>query len=142
MNYYLVIAGVCSLIAALLHVAIIVGGASWYRFFGAGEQMARWAEAGMVKPTLITLGIAAMLAVWSWIAFAAADLVPKLPWNNLLLGVIAVVYLARGLAGFWPVLNGLEQFMGNSGRFWLWSSLICTTFGVLHALGLYTALKR
>ena len=32
---------VAVLIAALLHVACIVGGPAWYRFFGAGERMAR-----------------------------------------------------------------------------------------------------
>lgn len=35
-----------SAIAALLHVGIIIGGPSWYRFFGAGERMARAAAAG------------------------------------------------------------------------------------------------
>jgi hypothetical protein len=37
---------VLSAAAALLHIAVIVGGAEWYRFFGAGEGMARLAERG------------------------------------------------------------------------------------------------
>lgn len=140
MNYF-VVAGSCSLFAALMHVAIIFGGASWYRFFGAGEQMARWAEAGLFKPTLITLVIVVMLFTWSWIAFAAANLVAKLPFNTILLFAITAIYLGRGLIGFWPVLNGFEYFMDNSKAFWLWSSLICTGIGVLHALGLYHYFK-
>ncbi|MGQ4584278.1 hypothetical protein [Lysobacter sp. F60174L2] len=36
-------------IAALLHVGCIIFGASWYRFFGAGERMAQLASAGFVQ---------------------------------------------------------------------------------------------
>ena len=35
-----------SAIAALAHLGCIIFGGDWYRFFGAGEQMARMAEAG------------------------------------------------------------------------------------------------
>ena len=59
----------------MLHLAIIAGGPDWYRFFGAGEGMARMAERGMLKPALITLGIAAILAVWAAYAFAGAGLI-------------------------------------------------------------------
>jgi putative oxidoreductase len=53
-----------SLMAALLHVLIIFGGAPWYRFFGAGETMAGMAEAGSPVPGLVTGAIAALLATW------------------------------------------------------------------------------
>lgn len=38
--------GSLTLLAAVLHVFIIVGGADWYRFFGAGEAMAQMSEQG------------------------------------------------------------------------------------------------
>ena len=44
-----------------LHVAIIVGGPGWYRFFGAGERMAQLAERGSVVPVVVTAGIAGCL---------------------------------------------------------------------------------
>ncbi len=48
-----------------LHLVIIVGGPAWYRFFGAGERMARLAEQGRVLPTIVTRGIASILGVWA-----------------------------------------------------------------------------
>jgi hypothetical protein len=40
LNRPLLWGGALSLVAALLHIAIIVGGPAWYRFFGAGEALA------------------------------------------------------------------------------------------------------
>lgn len=45
-SHQLVIAGSMSFISSLLHIAIILGGPDWYRFFGAGEQMAKMTESG------------------------------------------------------------------------------------------------
>jgi putative oxidoreductase len=50
--------------AALLHLAIIVGGPSWYRFFGAGEQMAAMAARGHPWPAIVTACIAAGDPLW------------------------------------------------------------------------------
>ena len=58
-NPFLIAGGILSALASLLHIAVIAGGPAWYRFFGAGEGMARMAERGSPVPTLITLGIAA-----------------------------------------------------------------------------------
>lgn len=41
-------------LAAVLHLGIIVKGATWYRFFGAGESMARAAEEGRWYPAIVT----------------------------------------------------------------------------------------
>jgi hypothetical protein len=54
---WLIIGGWLSVLAALLHIACIFGGPDWYRFFGAGEGMARAAARGDLRPTLITLAI-------------------------------------------------------------------------------------
>jgi putative oxidoreductase len=50
----LLIAGICSLAVAILHIAIIIGGPEWYRFFGAGEEMALMSESGSFYPTMLT----------------------------------------------------------------------------------------
>src|SRR3546814_7186468 len=52
---WLIIGGWLSVAAALLHIACIFGGPDWYRFFGAGEGMARAAARGDLRPKLITL---------------------------------------------------------------------------------------
>ena len=134
-NPALVVGGVLSAVASLAHLATIVGGPSWYRFMGAGERMARMAEKGELRPTLITLGIAAVLAIWAAYAFAGAGLIPRLPLMRTALVAISAIYLVRGLAPV-PVL-----FVTTGGvtPFWLWSSLIVLTLGVCYAVGTWTA---
>lgn len=57
-NPWLITAAVLSGTAALLQVGCTFFGAPWYRFFGAGEKMARMAEAGSPVPAMVTAGIA------------------------------------------------------------------------------------
>ena len=132
MNKLFLIAGGLSAVAALLHLGCIYFGASWYRFFGAGEQMAQWAEQGLIKPTLITLFIFSVLSVWAMYAFSAAGLILRLPLLRLGLVLITAVYLVRGIAGFFFYATP----MGRSPEFWLWSSGICLTIGVIHSVAL------
>lgn len=96
-NPWLVAGGLLSAAAALLHLAVIAGGPDWYRFFGAGEEMARMAERGSPRPVLITLAIAAILGLWSAYAFAGAGLLRRLPLMRTALIVITAIYLLRGL---------------------------------------------
>lgn len=131
-NYYLVAAGCLSAVAALMHVGCIIFGAPWYRFFGAGEQMAVMAEQGLLKPTIITSIIVAVLSIWSLYAFSAAGLIGRLPLMRLALIVISMIYLIRGLAGFYFISNPI----GRSPEFWVWSSVICLSIGMLHLVGI------
>ena len=134
-NPILVAGGVLSALASLLHLAVIVGGPSWYRFFGAGEDMARLAERGSVAPTLVTIGIASVLAVWAAYAFSGAGLIMRLPLIRTALVLISAVYLLRGLILI-PVLvanpGGVQPFV-------LWSSLIVLVYGVAYAVGTWIA---
>ncbi len=132
MNIFLIAAGVSSAVAAILHLACIFFGASWYRLFGAGEQMASLAEQGSLIPTIVTSGIVIVLSVWALYAFSGAGLVGKLPLMRLALVVITSIYLIRGVAGFFLIANPI----GRSPEFWLWSSVICLSFGVIHLVGL------
>ncbi|WP_411991331.1 hypothetical protein [Agarivorans sp. DSG3-1] len=132
MNTFLLAAGTLSAIAALMHVGCIVFGASWYRFFGAGEKMALLAEQKSIKPALITCGIVAVLSVWALYAFSAATLSFALPYPRIVLVLITLVYSVRGLAG----LLLIKKPMGNTPRFWLWSSVICLLIGMIHLVGL------
>ena len=134
-NPALIIGGLLSVAASLLHIAVIVGGPDWYRFFGAGEQMARMAEQGSITPTLITLGIAGVLAVWSAYAFSGAGLLPRLPLLRTGLVVISAIYLLRGLA----LIPILVVTGGEVPPFDLWSSLIVLVYGLAYAVGTWTA---
>lgn len=132
---FLVAGGVLSAAASLLHLAVIAGGPSWYRFFGAGEGMARMAERGAMMPTLITLGIAAVLAIWSAYAFAGAGLIPRLPLMRTALVLISAVYLLRGLV----LIPALIVNPGGVTPFVIWSSSIVLVYGVAYAVGTVTA---
>ena len=132
---WLIVAGGLSAAASLAHFGVILGGAPWYRFFGAGEGMARLAEAGSPRPTLITLGIAAVLAVWAAYGFAGAGLIRPLPLMQPALVAISAVYLVRGLAPV-PVLLVRN---GRVSPFWIWSSLIVLVLGIAYAVGTWKA---
>lgn len=132
MNILLVVAGALSALAALAHIGCIYFGASWYRFFGAGEQMAIMAEQGSLRPTIITSVIVIILSIWSLYAFSAAGLIGKLPLIRTALIIITAIYLLRGVVGFFFISNPL----GRSPEFWFWSSAICLSLGLLHLIGL------
>jgi len=134
MNRWLVAAGVLDGVAALLHLGCIVGGPTWYRFFGAGDAMVAMAERGMMRPTLITLTIATILAVWGAYAFSGAGLLPRLPLLRPALIAIAAIFLARAAA-----LPLLFSVMPDRSSAFLWtSSAIVLAFGIVHAVGLAT----
>lgn len=134
----LVFAGALSALAALLHLAIIVGGPAWYRFFGAGESMARLAERGAFRPTLITLFIALILAIWAAYGFAGAGILPPLPLLRLGLTVIAVIYLLRGSYLFWLLITQPKAVT----PFWIWSSVVVLIYGANYALGAWRVWPR
>ena len=94
--------------------------------------MAQLAEQGSIEPTLITLAIFIVLATWSLYAFSAAGIIFKLPLVRLALILITTVYLVRAIAGFFLI----SSLLGRSPEFWLWSSIICLVFGVIHLIGL------
>jgi hypothetical protein len=133
---YLIIAGTLSFLAALIHLGCIYFGASWYRFFGAGEQMAKLAEQGSLQPTIVTSGIVLVLTIWSIYAFSAAGLIMKLPLIKLALIIITAIYLLRGIGGMVLAANTEAAPFGNSNEFWFWSSAICLTLGLVHLIGL------
>jgi hypothetical protein len=138
LNPVLVGAGCASGVAAALHVGIIFGGPRWYRFFGAGERMARAAEAGKRRPAAITAGIAAILALWAAYAFEGAGLVDGLPLARAALCAITAVYLLRGAV----LLPALALPRTAATPFAVWSSAICLAIGVAHLVGVIQAWPR
>lgn len=134
-NPALVIGGLLSVAASLLHIGCIIGGPDWYRFFGAGEGVAQAAERGEPLPTIMAGGIAAILAIWAAYAFSGAGLLPRLPLLRTGLVVISTIYLLRGLVLIPAlIING-----GEVMPFVLWSSLIVLVYGVAYAIGTWTA---
>jgi hypothetical protein len=137
-NSWLIAAAALSAVASLLHIAIIVGGGSWYRFFGAGERMALAAEAGRAYPAIVTFGIAVVLAIWAAYALSGAGLLAALPLLKWCLAAITAVYLLRGLAILPLFLFAREQVT----PFLIWSSVICLGYGVVHLIGTMQLWRR
>ena len=115
--------------AAIAHIACIVIGAPAYRVMGAGERMARAAEAGQLRPTVVTLAIAGVLFVWAAFALSGAGVVGPLPLTKFALVAISVAYLGRAVA--FPLIK--SSFPGNTNTFWLVSSGVCGLIGLVHA---------
>lgn len=131
MNKPLIFGGIMSVLAAFLHIAIIIGGPEWYRFFGAGERMATLAGQGSLIPTISTLGIFTVLFIWGLYAFSGAGFIRKLPFLKPALFIISGIYLIRGLALF-PVWIVKPEFISSLH---IWSSAACLVIGFSYAIG-------
>lgn len=144
LNPYLLVGALLSFIASGLHLACIVGGANWLRFFGAGERMAVMAENGSWYPGIMTGFIAVVLMVMATYALAGAaapggagtPLV--LPFLKGVLVAITAVYLLRGVLPFLVAIFKPEIMVS----FTLWSSLIVLVYGLVHAVGLFQVWGR
>lgn len=130
-NKYLLAAAMCCLAAALAHLGCIVFGGDWYRFFGAGEQMARMAEQGLWYPTIVTSVIVLVLLIWALYGLSGAGAIKRLPLTKLALILITSIFLLRAFS----FVGLMPFFPENSLTFWLVSSGICLVIGSLFALG-------
>lgn len=137
-NRLLITGAALSAIASLLHVAIIFGGPDWYRFFGAGERFAQLDAAGSRVPDLVTLGIAAVLALWAAYALSGAGAIRRLPLLRTALVAITSIYLARGLVLVPMAVMDRSDFTA----FDWWSSAICLGYGLVHLIGLAQSWRR
>ena len=131
MNKSLLFGGVLNILAALLHIAIIIGGPDWYRFFGAGETLATLAEQGSWVPGLVGFGIFGILFIWGLYAFSGAGVIKRLPLLKLALVSISIIYLVRGVALF-PALIIKPETVDN---LLTWSSLVSLTIGLAYVVG-------
>lgn len=129
------VGGWLSVAASLLHIGCIIGGPDWYRFFGAGEEMAQAAARGEWMPAIVTAGIAMVLAIWAAFAFSGAGRIMRLPLLRTGLIVISAIYLLRGLILF-PLLLWKPQLVDS---FAIWSSLIVLAYGLAYAIGTWRA---
>ena len=138
----LAVAGWLSAAIAALHVVIVFFGAPAYRYFGAGEDMARQAEAGSLVPAAMTLAIAAVFAVFALYAFSGAGLVRRLPLLRTGLVVISAIYLVRGLL-LLTELVGYAQGAGVLPRHLAFSftSLVIGLFYLAGTVLLWPSLK-
>ncbi len=131
--------------ASLLHLAIILGGPDWYRFFGAGERMARLSARGSPYPAAVTLCIASVLGLWALYGLSGAGVVRRLPLLRPALVLISAVHFARGALGV-PLVLFVESPYADElkGRmtFMVLTSLVCLFLGLCYALGAARVWRR
>jgi putative oxidoreductase len=119
-------------LAAALHGAIVLGGPAWYRFFGAGERLARLAERRHPWPTLVTLAIAGGLALFGAYAMTVGGHFPGLPWPRAVLPAITGIYAVRAAV---PLL--LAPWVASMRTtFMIVSSFICAFYALAHGLAM------
>ncbi|MFA4226722.1 hypothetical protein P2C08_10790 [Xanthomonas perforans] len=131
-NKLLIVGGALSGVAALAHLACLVVGEPLFRLLGAGEQMAQRHAEGSWYPTVVTLAIATILAIWGAYALSAAGVFRPFPLRRTVLTAVTGIYIVRGVA-FVPVM---AYFPGNSLTFWVVSSATCLAIGLVHLVGL------
>jgi len=137
-NKPLMLGAFFSAVAALAHLGCILFGSDWYRFFGAGEQMAMMAEAGESYPTIVTSILVLVLSIWSIYGLSGARLIIKLPLLRTALVLISSIYVLRGVV--FVVL--IPMFPENSITFWFVSSAICLSIGMLYSVGTYQSWSK
>lgn len=122
---------------ALLHVYVIAKGAEAYRFFGAGETLARMAESGSPLPALLTSAITLTFLAFAVYYMAAAGWLPRPPLFRIAIITIAAIYLLRGALIFPAWLFGMQ-----TSTFDTVSSLLSLALGGLHAAGAMQVLRE
>lgn len=130
-NMALMIGAGLSLLAALMHIGVIIGGPSWYHLFGAGDRFVRAAQNGRWFPAVVTMGITLVLGAWAVYALSGAGVIEPLPLLRPALCAITLIYLLRGLLGPFTLPG-----TGRSMRFIAISSAVCLVYGLVHLIGL------
>ena len=128
----LLVAAGSSAAVALLHLAILVMGPPWYRWFGARSLAAQIEGGSVLGPVLLTVAVAAVFVVWAGYGLSGAGVVRRLPLLRIGLYTIAVIYLLRG---FQVVLEVPAAAQGKlPARFAVFSAYSALA-GILYLLG-------
>lgn len=134
----LTLAGAGTAAIAVLHVVIPLMGGPAYRYFGAGEPMAKAAEAGSWRPAALTLVIALVFLVFSLYAFAGASHVRRPPLLRAGLIGIGLLFTLRGLSVLPQAMVWLRQPATIPGRYVAFS-LVALVIGVLYLAATLTS---
>jgi hypothetical protein len=128
----LLVAAGCSAFVAVLHVGIVVGGPTWYRWFGAPSLAAKVEAGAPLVPTAMAFAVTLIFAIWACYALSGAGAMRRLPLLRAGLFVIAGIYLLRGLQVVPEVFNVSRGLIPL--RYAVFSSFSAIA-GVLYLLG-------
>ncbi len=130
---WLILAALISFAIALLHVVIVFIGPPAYSFFG-GARLAQLAASGSFSPTMMTLALAFVHAVFGVYGLSGAGLIRRLPFLSIGLIIIGGLYAFRGLS----IINQTLQVLTDPGSLplrVLFYSLVSLTTGCAYIIG-------
>ncbi len=119
-------------LGALIHLAAIIGGPAWFRFFGAPPFIVASAEQATWLAPVASLIIAALMATCAWYAAAVLGWLPRPFLHKTGLAVMAVICIARAL--LLPILAW--RLPGLWTAFEIIAALVWLLAGVGFAFGL------
>lgn len=136
-NKCFIIGATLTFLGAVLHIAIIIVGADGYLASGAGEELAQLARSGSVYPAFLGSILVGIFLGWSLYALSGAGIIRRLPFLKVCLILIAGLCTVRGLYGFFiPVLFNSPYVAALGLWFWIYSSAIWLTIGLLYSAGI------
>lgn len=128
-------AGTISFGIAILHLYVIAAGPKAYDYFGAGEDIVLMARKGSVIPTLLTIFLTVVFAVFGLYAFSAAGVYRDLPFKSILVVMIGLIYSLRGAAVFFQISSFISSSRGSIRETIF--SMISFAAGICYLAGAY-----
>ncbi len=125
-------AALCNIGVAILHIYVILQGPWAYRYFGAGEELAKMAEQGSYLPMLLTSFITLVFAIFALYCLAGAGWDLRLPFLRFSLVGIATMFTLRGSLLLAAAALGMKV-----SSFDLWSSVVSLAIGLLHCAAVW-----
>lgn len=100
---WVTLAGIIALIGVAIHLGAIIGGVSWFIFFGAPRSVVQSARDGTWLAPVSSLVIAGLMAICAAYAFSALGKMRRLPLLRTGLVCMAGICLVRALI-LWPLM--------------------------------------
>ena len=124
-----------SFAVALSHIIIIIlVGTPAYRYFGAGENLARKAETGSAVPALSPSILVVIFAIWGLYALSWTKVVRRLPLLKTALLLIGAAYALRGIHVFQQIFQIVVASAQIEGREILFSA-VSLAIGLAYVVG-------
>ncbi len=127
MNYtvqskFLISAGVIAFVSAIWHILCILGGATWFVFARAPQQVIDSAQQGTLLAPVSTVVIASLMFFCTVFSFSAAGLIRKIPLLKPALITIAALCTLRSLIAIPTLVNsiGLDIWQIVASSVWLY----------------------
>jgi hypothetical protein len=136
---YLVLGGIIAVLAAVLHIVVLIGGPDWIAYVKAPASVVESARRGTWLAPVSILAITGIIIICALYAFSGAGLLPKLPLLGYVLTLIGGLCLLRGLL-LVPIIVMRPALLSHLGAFDVASSLVFVVMGAAYAAGAYRSL--